>query len=184
MAVSGTAYPKSLTKGKNFFIFTQGSHNKPGKLFLGCFSKTSLKTQSFLFSHFLAILEYRLYQLYQKRLFLLPVIRTPFPLGMKIFFHYYKALHAFNLPFSLFLGVAVGMMLEDKLAGFFALFFFSYVLVGLGLAFYFFWLRNPEQYYFYQNRGWSILWLIGLCFLVNLSLYLGYCLSKPFLYGH
>ncbi|MBC3540714.1 hypothetical protein ACFSC6_12560 [Rufibacter sediminis] len=101
---------------------------------------------------------------------------------MKVFLHYYKTLHAFNLPFSLFVSALIYSLERDR-AVFFACFFFSFVFLGLVLAFYFFWLRSREQYYFYHNRGWSKRALLGTCFLVNAAFYILYLFCKPLLYG-
>jgi hypothetical protein len=100
---------------------------------------------------------------------------------MKILLHYYTSLHAFNIPFSLLMG-CFGSLADHKMEGFFLSFLISLFSGGFGLALYFYGRRYSNTYYFYYNKGYSKMKLIGLSYAINvvaLGLYLliKYCIA-------
>jgi len=97
--------------------------------------------------------------------------------GMKMLLHYYKAIHSFNIPFSLLAGL-LGLMEHDKLSGFLRAFTLSLFTGGFALSVFFFGLAYENRYYFYYNKGFSKLQLIGGAYLLNVAMLLVYRLIK------
>jgi len=97
--------------------------------------------------------------------------------GMKMLFHYYKAIHSFNIPFSLLAGL-FGLMGHDKMGGFLYGFILSLFTGGFLLAVFFFGLAYENRYYFYYNKGFSKLQLIGGAYLLNVVAIAVYGLIK------
>lgn len=87
---------------------------------------------------------------------------------MKILLHYYKSLNSFNIPFSLLLG-CFGMIGGDRLDGFLLIFAISLLTGGFGLALFFYGLKYEHCYYFYYNKGFSKMKLIGLAYGINVA---------------
>ncbi len=99
------------------------------------------------------------------------------PGNMKMLFHYYKAIHSFNIPFSLLAGL-LGLMGHDKVAGFLKGFMLSLFTGGFALSVFFFGLAYENRYYFYYNKGFSKFQLIGGAYLLNVVVLLVYGLIK------
>jgi hypothetical protein len=87
---------------------------------------------------------------------------------MKTLFHYYKSLLTFNFLFSVFVGF-IGMIGNDKLEGLLRAFAISFLTGGFALAVFFYGLRYEHLYYFYYNKGFSKMKLIGLTYLLNIT---------------
>jgi hypothetical protein len=96
---------------------------------------------------------------------------------MKILFHYYKSLHAFNIPFSLLMGF-FGTLGDNGLKGFLLTFVISLFSGGFGLALYFYGRRYKHNYYFYYNKGFSKMKLIGLSYGINVVALIIYLVIK------
>ncbi|HEY9260698.1 hypothetical protein [Chitinophaga sp.] len=96
---------------------------------------------------------------------------------MKIICHYYTSLHAFNVPFSLLLG-CFGTLGSHKLDGFLLTFIISLLSGGFLLALFFYGLRYSNRYYFYYNKGFSKMKLIGLSYGMNVVVLMVYLLIK------
>ena len=96
---------------------------------------------------------------------------------MKILFHYYKSLHAFNIPFSLLMGF-FGTLGDNGLNGFLLTFTISLFSGGFGLALYFYGRKYNNSYYFYYNKGFSKMKLIGLSYGINVAALIVYLLIK------
>lgn len=97
---------------------------------------------------------------------------------MRAFFHFYKEIQYFNIPFSLVVAVFGMIGSEDMLQGFVFTFFLSLLSGGYLLSLYFYELRNKKRYYFYYNKGFSRLTLVLYCFLCNLGVFVLFFLLK------
>jgi hypothetical protein len=93
---------------------------------------------------------------------------------MKLVWLYYKEIHNFNLPFSMFMGL-LGLTAVD---GFYQSFGLSYMTGGFLLSLYFYEKRNKARYYFYFNRGFSRPRLIAYAYAINIVLLLAYLIIK------
>ena len=87
---------------------------------------------------------------------------------MKTLFHYYKSLLRFNFLFSVLVG-CIGMIGNDKPEGFLRAFAISFLTGGFALAVFFYGLRYGHGYYFYYNKGFSKVKLIGLTYVLNIA---------------
>ena len=96
---------------------------------------------------------------------------------MKMLFHYYRSIHSFNIPFSLLAGL-LGLMGHDKLGGFLKAFMLSLFTGGFALSVFFFGLAYENRYYFYYNKGFSKVQLIGGAYLLNVAAVAVYWLIK------
>ena len=79
---------------------------------------------------------------------------------MRIVFNYYRILLSANIPFSFVFGYIYGV----------AAFLMCFCTFGLLLSAFFFELYYKQRYYFYYNKGFSKLKLIGFSFLGNFIL--------------
>lgn len=98
---------------------------------------------------------------------------------MKILCYYYKSLHSFNIPFSVLLGCQ-GLLSSNKAEGFLRSFIVALFTGGFLLSVFFYGLKYEKRYYFYYNKGFSKIQLIGFSYLVNVVLLLTYRLIKSF----
>jgi hypothetical protein len=99
---------------------------------------------------------------------------------MKVLFYYYKSLHYFNIPFSALLGCQ-GLLENNKVEGFLRGFTLAFFTGGFLLSVFFYGLKYEKRYYFYYNKGFSKIRLIGFSYLVNVALLLTYQLIKSFI---
>lgn len=97
---------------------------------------------------------------------------------MKLLLHYYKSLSSFNIPFSLFAGGVAYAMNGHTLGGYIIGFLLSLLSGGFLLSVFFYELRYAPRYYFYYNKGYSKMRLIGVSYLLNVGLCGVYQLTK------
>jgi hypothetical protein len=98
---------------------------------------------------------------------------------MKVLLYYLKQLLKFNLPFSFIIGsFAIALVPENWMKGFLTGALFSFFTGGFLLSVFFYHLRFENQYYYFYNKGFSILKLNLLAYLVCTPLLLLLLLFK------
>lgn len=87
---------------------------------------------------------------------------------MRVLLYYFKEVTKFNILFSLVIGFW-GLMGSDSIVhGFLRGFMLTFFTGGFFLAVYIYEIRNSKQYFYYYNKGFSKLRLIGSAYILNL----------------
>lgn len=102
---------------------------------------------------------------------------------LRLYLHYHRQLLAFNLPFSLLVGVVSLAISAGGIVGLINGFSLSLLTGSFALSVYFYSQRYSQQYYFYHNMGISKQELIIGAYLLNVMLAVLLFLLKLYLYA-